>query len=112
MWLVTNEPDLNSAYTPQQVTQLIQEVVYCENQASIPDADRLPIGVPVTFGTSWGGYSNPTPGVPRSRRRQCVQHVGGVYGRHQSFGSVSDGDRARTAGRLFHHPVRLDHQPR
>ncbi len=63
MWLVANEPDLNNAYTPQQVTQLIQEVVYCENHANIPDADRLPIGVPVTFGTSWGGYSNPTPGV-------------------------------------------------
>ena len=63
MWLVTNEPDLNNAYTPQQVTQLIQEVLYCENQANIPDADRLPIGVPVTFGTSWGSYSNPTPGV-------------------------------------------------
>ncbi len=65
MWLITNEPDLNNAYSPQQVTQLIQEVVYCENHANIPDADLLPIGVPVTFGTSWGSYStpNPTPGV-------------------------------------------------
>ncbi len=63
MWLVTNEPDLNNAYSPQQVTQLIQEVVYCENQAGIPDADLLPIGVPLTFGTSWGSDSNPTPGV-------------------------------------------------
>jgi hypothetical protein len=62
MWLVTNEPDYNN-FTPQQVTQLIQEVLYCEDQAGIPDADQLPIAVPLSYSTQWAGYSNPTPGV-------------------------------------------------
>ena len=36
---------------------------YCENQAGIPDGNRLPVAVPLSYGTSWGGYSNKTPGV-------------------------------------------------
>jgi hypothetical protein len=62
MWLVTNEPDYNQ-YQPAQVTQLIQELVYCEDKAGIPDANRLPIAVPLSYGTEWAGYSNKTPGV-------------------------------------------------
>jgi hypothetical protein len=62
MWLVTNEPDYNN-FSPAQVTQLVQEVNYCENQAGIPDANRLPVAVPLSYGTSWAGYSNKTPGV-------------------------------------------------
>ncbi len=64
MWLVTNEPDI-SGIAPTVVTQLMQEVLYCENAAGIPDADRLPIGVPFSYATTWNGVSgsNPTPGV-------------------------------------------------
>jgi hypothetical protein len=62
MWLITNEPELNH-FTPKQVTELIQEVVYCEDQAGIPDADRLPIAIPFSYATRWEGYFNRTPGV-------------------------------------------------
>ncbi len=70
MWLVTNEPDLMTGaifgdrINPQGVTQMMQEIVYCENQANIPDADRLPIGVPLSFATFWTGLTNPSDGNP------------------------------------------------
>lgn len=81
MWLVANEPDLSTDISPTVVTHLIQEVVYCENQANIPDADRLPIAVPFSYATSWVGQSgsNPTPGVAQ------VQLLYGAFANSQAF---------------------------
>jgi hypothetical protein len=65
MWTIANEPD-NSGNTITQgmVAQIAQMIVNLENQANIPDGNRLPIAVPLSWSTSpWPGYSNPTPSV-------------------------------------------------
>jgi hypothetical protein len=66
MWTIANEPDNSGGnILPGQVAQVAQMILYLENQANIPDNDRLPIAVPFSWATSWVGtsYSNPTPSV-------------------------------------------------
>jgi hypothetical protein len=63
MWTIGNEPDHSNNFTPQQVAMVAQEIVYLENKYNVPDSNRLPISVPLSWGLTWGGYSNPTPSV-------------------------------------------------
>jgi hypothetical protein len=66
MWTIANEPDNSGGnITPGMVTQVAQMIVYAENQANIPDGNRLPIAVPLSWATSYFGtnYRNPTPSV-------------------------------------------------
>jgi hypothetical protein len=66
MWTIGNEPDNSGGQiTPQEVAEVAQMIVYCETQAGIPDANQLPIAVPLSWATSYGGtsFSNPTPSV-------------------------------------------------
>src|SRR5262249_39682676 len=66
MWTIANEPDNSGGdILPGQVAQGAQMILYLQNQANIPDNDRLPIDVPFSWATSWVGpfYSNPTPSV-------------------------------------------------
>ena len=90
MWLITNEPDYNN-YSPNAVTQLAQEVLYCENQANMPDADRLPIAVPVSYGTTWAGYKNKTPGVVQ------VEALFNSFNQSTSFSAATAHDQSGNA---------------
>lgn len=66
MWTIGNEPDNSGGdITPGQVAQVAQMILYAEDQANIPDGNRLPIAVPLSWATSYVGtnYSNPTPSV-------------------------------------------------
>jgi hypothetical protein len=62
MWTIGNEPE-RSGFTAQQVAMVAQEIVYLENKYNIPDSNRLPIAVPLSWQTFWGSYNNPTPSV-------------------------------------------------
>ncbi|APW61908.1 dockerin type I domain-containing protein [Paludisphaera borealis] len=66
MWSIGNEPDNTGGdIMPDAVAKVAQMIVYLEDQANIPDGQRLPITVPLSWATSYGGtsYSNPTPSV-------------------------------------------------
>jgi len=66
MWTIGNEPDNSGGdITPGQVAQVAQMILYAEDQANIPDGNRLPIAVPLSWATSYVGtnHSNPTPSV-------------------------------------------------
>jgi hypothetical protein len=66
MWTIGNEPDNSGGnITPGMVAQVAQFIVYLENQANIPDGNRLPIAVPLSWAISYVGtsYTNPTPSV-------------------------------------------------
>jgi hypothetical protein len=62
MWTIGNEPE-RSGFTAQQVAMVAQEIVYLENTYNVPDSNRLPIAVPLSWQTFWGSYNNPTPSV-------------------------------------------------
>jgi hypothetical protein len=66
MWSIANEPDNSGGnIQPAAVAKIAQMIVYLEDQANIPDGDRLPITVPLSWATEYVGtsYSNPTPSV-------------------------------------------------
>lgn len=95
MWTIANEPDI-AAINPVEVGQIAQMIVYLENQANIPDANRLPIGIPFSYATHYNGQpgENPTPGV------QSVQIMFNAFASSSSFTSTDIGGNPVTVPAL------------
>jgi hypothetical protein len=80
MLTIGNEPDNSGGdITPEEVAQVAQMILYAEDQANIPDGNRMPIAVPLSWAVSYVGtsFNNPTPSV------------GAVEALYAAFGSTT-----------------------
>lgn len=94
MWTIGNEPDISNGFTPQIVAKSAQMIVYLENKNSIPDNNRLPIAVPLSWATTWAGFSNPTPSVG------SVEALYNAFRNTSAFTATGIGNVDETVGAL------------